>query len=207
MPPHYSVQVIEIRLVSDADAPAIARVRRDSWHAAYEGIIPTPIIDRATAPRAAAVNPAVNPPAYRRTLVAEAGEHPTVVGYASFGPERSVATAFSSTIPAAGGHHPAASAPSASGMLTADGLAGVAGELYALYVTPAWWSTGTGRALMGQVLTSLEAEGYMRVVLWVLADNARARRFYERAGFAADGGTNVLSGLGGVLEVRYTRDL
>jgi hypothetical protein len=40
----------------------------------------------------------------------------------------------------------------------------------------------------------------------VLADNARARRFYERAGFAADGGTNILTGLGGVLEIRYTRD-
>jgi GNAT superfamily N-acetyltransferase len=81
------------------------------------------------------------------------------------------------------------------------------GELYALYVTPAWWSTGTGRALMGSVLAALEAERYRRVVLWVLADNARARRFYERAGFAADGGTNILTGLGGVLELRYTRPL
>ena len=206
MPSHYSVQVIEIRLVSDADADAtaIAQVRRDSWHAAYEGIIPTPIIDRATALGVAAAKP----PPYRRTLVAEAGEQPAVVGYASFGPERSVATASISAIPATAARpSPAASTSPASGMLTADGLAGVVGELYALYVTPAWWSTGTGRALMGQALTSLEAEGFRRVVLWVLADNARARRFYERAGFAADGGTNVLSGLGGVLEVRYTRGL
>jgi GNAT superfamily N-acetyltransferase len=204
MPSHYPVQVIKIRLVSDADETAIARVRRDSWHAAYEGIIPTPIIDRATALGAAAAKP----PPYRRTLVAEAGEQPTVVGYASFGPERSVATAFASTIPAAVGQPPAVrSAPPASGMLTANGLAGRVGELYALYVTPAWWSTGTGRVLMGHALTSLQAEGYRRVVLWVLADNARARRFYERAGFAADGGTNVLAGLGGVLEVRYARDL
>lgn len=34
-----------------------------------------------------------------------------------------------------------------------------------------------------------------------------ARRFYERAGFAPDGVTNVLTGLGGVLELRYARDL
>ena len=59
---------------------------------------------------------------------------------------------------------------------------------------------------MGSVLAALEAERCRRVVLWVLADNARARRFYDRAGFAPDGGTNILTGLGGVLEVRYSRD-
>jgi ribosomal protein S18 acetylase RimI-like enzyme len=195
MPPHYSVQMIEIRPVTPTDAPDIAKVRHDSWHAAYEGIIPTPTIDRATAVVAAAANP----PPYRRTVVAEAGEHPAVVGYASFGPERTVATAFISD------GSPRAARPGSP--LTADGLAGLVGELYALYVTPAWWSTGTGRALMDHVLAALKAEGYPRIVLWVLADNTRARRFYERAGFTPDGGTNVISGLGGVLEVRYTRGL
>jgi hypothetical protein len=43
--------------------------------------------------------------------------------------------------------------------------------------------------------------------LWVLRDNWRARRFYERAGFAPDGATNVLTGLGDVLEVRYRQQL
>jgi RimJ/RimL family protein N-acetyltransferase len=41
----------------------------------------------------------------------------------------------------------------------------------------------------------------------VLRDNQRARRFYERAGFAPDGATNVLTGLGDVLELRYRRTL
>jgi ribosomal protein S18 acetylase RimI-like enzyme len=195
MPPHYSVQMIEIRPGSPKDAADIARVRRDSWHAAYEGIIAAPIIDRATALGAVAAHP----PPYRRTVVAEGGEHPSVIGYASFGPERSVATAFA---PA-----PSGAAANPGSPLTADGLAGLAGELYALYVTPFWWSTGTGRALMDHALTALKAEGYTRVVLWVLDDNTRARRFYERAGFTADGGANVITGLGGVLEVRYTRDL
>jgi len=195
MPPHYSVQMIEIRPGSPGDAPEIARVRRDSWHAAYEGIIAAPIIDRATALGAAAAHP----PPYRRTVVAEGGEHPAVIGYASFGPERRVASAFT---PAGspGGADP-------GNPLTADGQARLVGELYALYVTPSWWSTGTGRALMDHVLTALMGEGYPRVVLWVLDDNARARRFYERAGFTADGGTNVITGLGDLLELRYTRDL
>jgi hypothetical protein len=34
-----------------------------------------------------------------------------------------------------------------------------------------------------------------------------SRRFYERAGFAQDGVTNILTGLGSVLELRYARDL
>jgi ribosomal protein S18 acetylase RimI-like enzyme len=193
--------VIEIRLGSGEDADAIAHVRRLSWFAAYEGIIAAPAIDRATAPGAAATAP----PPYRRTLVAVGGARPAIVGYASFGPERTVATAFPSQPPPDNGR-PAPAAP-AAGSLTPGGQAGHVGELYALYVTPAWWSTGTGRALMDSVLAALEAERYRRVVLWVLADNARARRFYERAGFAADGGTNILTGLGGVLEVRYTRTL
>jgi GNAT superfamily N-acetyltransferase len=208
MPPHYSVQMISIRVGSAADTHAIAQVRRDSWHAAYEGIIPTPTIDRATAFGTAAADP----PPYRRTVVAEAGEHPAVVGYASFGPERTVATAFLSPVSRDAANHGAANHGAVSpggpgGPLTVDGLAGLVGELYALYVASAWWSTGTGRALMGHVLTALRADGYPRAVLWVLADNARARRFYERAGFTPDGGTNVITGLGGVLELRYARDL
>jgi GNAT superfamily N-acetyltransferase len=218
MPAHYSVQMISIRVGSAADAHAIAKVRRDSWHAAYEGIIPTPTIDRATAFGTAAADP----PPYRRTVVAEAGEHPAVVGYASFGPERTVPTAFVSPVSPGAANHGAANPGAATtgaattgaaspgapgGPLTADGLAGLVGELYAMYVAPAWWSTGTGRALMGHVLTALGADGYPRAILWVLADNARARRFYERAGFTPDGSTNVITGLGGVLELRYARDL
>jgi ribosomal protein S18 acetylase RimI-like enzyme len=230
--------MIEIRAGSAADGPAIARVRRESWHAAYEGIIAASLIGRATALGGAAADP----PPYRRTLVAETGEHPALIGYASFGPERSVASVTSSLATAAvgrpgqhapqppgadsgtGGDRPApdpcavgsdrpAPDPCAAGSvadphpLTANGRAGFVGELYALYVTPAWWSAGAGRALMDLVLASLEADGYRQVVLWVLADNARARRFYDRAGFAPDGGTNIITGLGGVLEVRYAREL
>jgi RimJ/RimL family protein N-acetyltransferase len=56
---------------------------------------------------------------------------------------------------------------------------------------------------MDRVLARTRAARYQSVVLWVLKDNTRARRFYERAGFAPDGATHVLEGLGGVTEVRY----
>jgi GNAT superfamily N-acetyltransferase len=70
-------------------------------------------------------------------------------------------------------------------------------------VAPAWWSTGTGRALMDRVLAEVRAEGYPRIVLWVLTENVRARRFYERCGFRLSGAAHVLQGLGGVPEVCY----
>jgi ribosomal protein S18 acetylase RimI-like enzyme len=79
--------------------------------------------------------------------------------------------------------------------------------LYTLYVAPAHWSTGAGRALTDAALGGLRAAGYQRVVLWTLTDNARARRFYDKAGFVPDGATNILDGLGSVEELRYARDL
>ena len=197
MPPGYPVQVpIEIRSGSAADAAAIAGVRRQSWFAAYEGIIDRAVIDRATTTGGAAAHP----PSHRRTLVAVGGDDSAVIGYASFGPERTVASAIPPPAAPAGGR------PGAD-PVTPAGRAGEVGELYALYVAPAWWSAGVGRALMGSALAALRYDRYPRAVLWVLADNTRARRFYARAGFAPDGATNILAGLGGVLEVRYARSL
>src|SRR4051812_10127189 len=60
------------------------------------------------------------------------------------------------------------------------------GELYAIYVDPDEWSTGTGRALIERAEEHLRGH-YEEVALWVLEDNPRARRFYERAGWAPDG--------------------
>jgi len=60
------------------------------------------------------------------------------------------------------------------------------GELYAIYVDPDEWSTGTGRVLIERAEEQLRGE-YEEVTLWVLEQNPRARRFYERAGWAADG--------------------
>ena len=78
------------------------------------------------------------------------------------------------------------------------------GELYAIYVLPRAWGTGAGPALMGAVLDRLRGEGFRGAILWVLEDNPRARRFYERSGWALDGG--VMDGTfleTTVTEVRY----
>jgi GNAT superfamily N-acetyltransferase len=187
--------VVVIRAGSAADAAQIAAVQREGWFAAYVGIIPAETIDRVTTPDGGArVRQTFRTRPWQRMLVAvavdpEGPAAPGVVGYASFGPETDV---LSAPWP-----HP----------LTTDGEDGRVAELYALYVHPAWWSTGTGRALMERVLARTAGAGYLSIRLWVLRDNHRARRFYERAGFAPDGATNVLDGLGGVTELRYRRVL
>ncbi|WP_432092845.1 N-acetyltransferase family protein [Streptomyces sp. bgisy100] len=78
------------------------------------------------------------------------------------------------------------------------------GELYALYVLPEHLSTGTGRALLAASLAHAADRGFTALRLWVLEGNARARRFYEIAGFAPDGGRdpNTVDGAPAP-EVRY----
>jgi len=81
------------------------------------------------------------------------------------------------------------------------------GELYGLYVLPEAWGRGAGRALIAQVERDLGAR-YRDATLWVLEDNPRARRFYERAGWEHDGGRKREPFLGvEVDEVRYRKRL
>ncbi len=199
--------MVVIRSASAADAAQIAAVMRDSWFAAYDGIIAPALIDQATAPDGGAlIRQSFRTRPWQRMIAAVSSEtQPAgnagdagdagdtapegIVGYASFGPERDV---LGMPWP-----HP----------LTPAGSDGRVAELYALYVHPAWWSTGTGRALMDRVLAKVRAAGYACITLWVLEANARARRFYQRAGFAPDGARHELDDLGGVTEIRYQRTL
>jgi ribosomal protein S18 acetylase RimI-like enzyme len=59
------------------------------------------------------------------------------------------------------------------------------GEIYAIYVRPQAWDTGSGRALMDAAASWL-AERYSEAVLWVAEENPRARRFYERYGWTPE---------------------
>jgi ribosomal protein S18 acetylase RimI-like enzyme len=82
------------------------------------------------------------------------------------------------------------------------------GELWMINVAPEAWGKGLGRALLERATDELRAAGYEDAVLWVLDGNARARRFYEAAGWRADG-TAKRQDMGGTLvtELRYRRDL
>ena len=59
------------------------------------------------------------------------------------------------------------------------------GEIFALYVSREYYGTGVAQRLMEAGLEQLR--GYPAVCLWVLKENGRARRFYEKCGFRPDG--------------------
>ena len=83
-----------------------------------------------------------------------------------------------------------------------------AGELYAITVDPDHWGTGVGSALLAAAQAELARLGYTEAVLWVLPDNAQARRFYELAGWTTDSTQRTNEVLGVVVpEVRYRRRL
>jgi GNAT superfamily N-acetyltransferase len=83
-----------------------------------------------------------------------------------------------------------------------------AGELYAINVDPGHWRTGAGRVLLAAAHAELARSGHAEAVLWVLPGNDRARRFYEVAGWAVDGGERTSEVFGMVVpEVRYRRRL
>lgn len=181
--------MVLIRPATPADAAGIAAVRRSSWPAAYAGILPPEVIGvvvaRATTAREEA-GFAGQP--WRHLLVAVAPVA-GITGYASFGIEK--------------GSNGLPRSPRPGGSPAGRPLAA---ELYTLYVAPDHWSTGAGRALMDRVLTEARPAGHPRIILWVLRDNRRARRFYERAGFRRKGAEHP-SYFAGVPEVRYVRDL
>ena len=78
-------------------------------------------------------------------------------------------------------------------------------ELRNLYVAPAAWGTGVAQELMRAALEWMAGRGVREAFLWVGEENRRARRFYEREGWTADGETRASPV--GPLESRYRLSL
>ena len=80
------------------------------------------------------------------------------------------------------------------------------GWLDGLYVVPELWGTGLADVLHDRALELVRDLGSARCHLWVLEDNARARRFYERRGWRENGETRVVPYPPNPLDVGYTLD-
>jgi len=82
------------------------------------------------------------------------------------------------------------------------------GELYSIYVLARVAGQGVGHALLGYSVAQLKAMLYGSAMLWVLEDNVRARRFYEREGWSLEGAPRYEQLAGVRLRVvRYQRSL
>lgn len=82
-------------------------------------------------------------------------------------------------------------------------------EIAALYVDPAAWGTGCGRALCQAAIAHLRQQSTAQTVtVWTLSANARARHFYQRNGFAPDDAQKNITLYNTTLpEVRYRQSL
>jgi len=83
------------------------------------------------------------------------------------------------------------------------------GEVWAIYVAPSHWSQGIGRELWARANDVLKARSFTSVSLWVLADNARAIRFYRIAGLLPEPSSAKVRVIGGrsLQEIRYIGEL
>ncbi|HKD98309.1 MAG TPA: GNAT family N-acetyltransferase [Micromonosporaceae bacterium] len=180
--------MVTVRPAEVSDADRIAEIHVRTWQAAYAGAMPADVLDGLTAASFAERDRRAierrTPPIEVFVAEADGGPDgdPVVVGFCMVGPYGLVQGQPDER----------------------------AGEVYAIYAAPEHWSTGAGFALMRAGVDHLAAHGRTEVRLWVLADNPRARRFYERFGFVADGGARTETvGDGGpapavIEEVRYT---
>ncbi|HEX3003563.1 MAG TPA: GNAT family N-acetyltransferase [Angustibacter sp.] len=168
-----------VRPAAVTDAAAIAAVHVRAWQAGYAHVLPASYLAGLDVRERAVRWHERLSAGGSAVLVCLDGDR--LVGFVSFGPRR-----------ADDGD---------------DTDAGRAGEVYAIYVDPACWGAGVGRALLGEAQRRL-AVTFAVVTLWVLEDNPRARRFYEGAGWSPDGVAKDAE-IGGVVvrEVRYRRTL
>lgn len=169
----------EIRPARAEDADDIARVHVASWRVAYDGLMPAAYLQGLDVGARAA--------GWRSTLAAPKDRSRTLVlesdgelvGFVAVGASRDEPESRQ-----------------------------LSGEVAAIYLDPACWGRGWGRALLGAGRCSLVEMGFGDAVLWVLDANARARAFYKADGWALDGGVKTDESRGfTVREVRYRRAL
>lgn len=89
----------------------------------------------------------------------------------------------------------------------------ITGQILSIHVEPELTGQGIGARLMAEAVASLRDVGHRAATLWVVAENSRARAFYERLGWREDGATRrevlAIEGEEGdeVTVVRYRLDL
>jgi GNAT superfamily N-acetyltransferase len=79
--------------------------------------------------------------------------------------------------------------------------------LHGLFVRESAWGTGVAGELHDAAFEALRSGGARSASLWCLAENARARRFYERRGWRLNGAERVVPFPPHPLDVGYSIDL
>lgn len=78
------------------------------------------------------------------------------------------------------------------------------GEVVSIYLLPEIWGSGVGSQLLQSALKKLKHRGLKNICLWVLKENIRARKFYEKNGFTVSGNEREIEIAGcNIREVEY----
>lgn len=124
-----------------------------SWRHAYRGLLPDDYLEKLSVDEREAQRLAwFADPRPGSGVLVAEGDAGRVVAFATFGPSRD------------------------------DGAPTGSAEVPAIYVDPADVGKGIGRELLAATTAALRRAGFTRATLWVLEENASARRFYERVG-------------------------
>ncbi|MBA3509358.1 MAG: GNAT family N-acetyltransferase [Thermoleophilaceae bacterium] len=84
-----------------------------------------------------------------------------------------------------------------------EGQAG--GEVWTLFVDPGAWGGGAADRLLMDGLGWMSGRDADPVTVWSFVDNRRAKRFYERHAFRADGAQRTLPEFAGLVAERLAR--
>jgi len=141
-----------IRQATLADAPAIAKIRIDTWRTAYRGIVPEDYLSNMSYEESerswvSRLSETEREKTWVYVAVDAVGR---LVGFVSGGMGRDEDPVYKS-------------------------------ELYAIYILQAYQGQGIGRLLALALVEKLVQMGFDSMLLWVFADNP-ARRFYEAMG-------------------------
>lgn len=80
-------------------------------------------------------------------------------------------------------------------------------EIWRIYLLPEYWGQNIGIEFISWGLKELKKKGCKKVVLWVVEQNARARKFYEKVGFTHDGEIRIINPGREIKEYRYVKEL
>jgi ribosomal protein S18 acetylase RimI-like enzyme len=152
---------LHIRVAVPEDAQRIAITHVASWRAGYAGLLPDTLLESLSVEERTT--------SWTSNLDGRSGSRTLVAisdcddvhGFATVGPSRD------------------------------DDATPGTGELWALYTHPDEWRRGVGSTLVDAAKRQLRASGFSQATLWVLTDNDRARRFYERHGWHPQGRSRV----------------
>ena len=82
------------------------------------------------------------------------------------------------------------------------------GEIISIYLLPEYFGKGYAEPLFKCAVNALCEKGYTNIYLWVLKENIRAQRFYEKHGFHNSGEASLIEIAGTELtEIRYIKNI